>query len=242
MVTPGIDISKYQVSLNGGVSWAIGDRFAFNRATIGDYYTDEKLLPFWQAEIQSGHKKGVYLVTAPKDPTLSRFINASQHLARFYPAIAGLTPDMPHVIDAELTRGASPDYITELHYQIVTNIYSETGRYPIIYTRQSWWDYNILPSSLWSKCPLFAARYFSGGGPWSDGNYKFRDWDDWVFWQYTAHGSGPAHGVESGNIDLDYFHGDEAALDDFCNTGLTIEQQLAILWREAGIAGWNLLP
>ena len=33
-------------------------------------------------------------------------------------------------------------------------------------------------------------------------------WTDWTLWQYTDNGNGAQYGVESGNIDLNYFNGD----------------------------------
>ena len=37
-----------------------------------------------------------------------------------------------------------------------------------------------------------------------------RPWttNEWLFWQFTASGDGPAYGVESLEIDLNYFNGD----------------------------------
>lgn len=32
-------------------------------------------------------------------------------------------------------------------------------------------------------------------------------WDDWTLWQFTDNGNGPEYGVQSGNIDLNYFNG-----------------------------------
>lgn len=34
-------------------------------------------------------------------------------------------------------------------------------------------------------------------------------WDDWTLWQYTDNGDGAPYGVESKNIDLNYFNGTE---------------------------------
>jgi GH25 family lysozyme M1 (1,4-beta-N-acetylmuramidase) len=36
--------------------------------------------------------------------------------------------------------------------------------------------------------------------------------NEWLFWQYTSHGPGSQFGVESLNIDLNYFNGDKTAL------------------------------
>ncbi len=43
-------------------------------------------------------------------------------------------------------------------------------------------------------------------------------WTDWTLWQYTDNGNGPLYGVESLNIDLNYFNGDEAAFSKFAGS------------------------
>lgn len=244
--THGIDISRYQYPWNASVAWNAGDRFAIFRVTIGDYYIDPNFAEYWDLAAELGFKRTGYMVTAPKDPNQARFISASAHLQLFYDTIGDRVPEMPWVVDAELTRGATKAYITELHYQIIANLHAEKGRHPLVYTRQTWWDYNVNENVLWGKCPLFAARYTDAplDGPWSDGRYIFRDWNEWAFWQWTSHGDGPAHGTTSLNVDLDRFNGDEVALDAFCNQTppITPEQKLNILWREAALRGWNLNP
>lgn len=244
--TPGIDISRYQYPWNPQKAWDAGDRFVALRVTIGDYYTDPNFAEFWDQAGAMGFKRTGYLVTAPKDSSQTRFISASAHLDLFYKAIGDRVPDMPWVVDAELTRGATKAYITDLHYLIISNLYAEKERYPIVYSRQTWWDYNVNANSLWAKCPLWAARYTDAPltSPWSDGNYIFRDWNEWAIWQYSSHGDGPKHGTTSLNVDLDHFNGDEAALAAFCGTAppLTDKQKLDILWREAALRGWNLTP
>ena len=34
-------------------------------------------------------------------------------------------------------------------------------------------------------------------------------WEDWLYWQFTDNGDGTLFGVESLNIDLNYFNGSE---------------------------------
>lgn len=46
-------------------------------------------------------------------------------------------------------------------------------------------------------------------------------WDDWTLWQYTDNGDGTRYGVESKNIDLNYFNGDEASFEAWAGTVIT---------------------
>lgn len=83
-----------------------------------------------------------------------------------------------------------------------------------IYSRQNLWDRYVIADPLWPTLKLWAARWYSAlTSPWSDGLYKFRDWVDWKYWQYSADGNllGATYGFPSGtvNIDLTYYNGTE---------------------------------
>jgi len=84
-----------------------------------------------------------------------------------------------------------------------------------IYTGYYYWLQNA-PSKLtdpveleyFHQYPLWIANYGvttpSVPAPW--------DPNEWVFWQYTDKGDGPLFGVESLNVDMNYFNGDTNAL------------------------------
>lgn len=83
-----------------------------------------------------------------------------------------------------------------------------------VYTGYYYWVENttqagIPPSSLewFGKFPLWVARY-NATEPLIP-----KPWTDWTFWQYTDKGDGSLYGVESANIDLNYFNGSE---EEFC--------------------------
>ncbi len=60
-----------------------------------------------------------------------------------------------------------------------------------IYTRQSIWDPFVAVHARWKTFDLWGARYNTTlSGPWSDGRYKFRDWNEWRFFQDSADGNG----------------------------------------------------
>lgn len=76
-----------------------------------------------------------------------------------------------------------------------------------IYTGYYYWRENtagISSASLnyFKQYPLWIANYGAAKplipAPWTD----------WTFWQFTDSGDGPLYGVESLNIDLNYFNGD----------------------------------
>jgi GH25 family lysozyme M1 (1,4-beta-N-acetylmuramidase)/uncharacterized protein YraI len=81
-----------------------------------------------------------------------------------------------------------------------------------IYTAYHYWNTNAplsQPNELeyFHRYPLWIANYGVTQPlvprPWGAG--------EWVFWQFTASGTGPFYGVESLEIDLNYFNGDPQA-------------------------------
>ncbi len=83
-----------------------------------------------------------------------------------------------------------------------------------IYTAYYYWLENVAypkasPSEIayFKQFPLWIANYGSNitkplvPAPWGQ--------NDWLLWQFTDNGDGALYGVESKNIDLNYFNGDE---------------------------------
>jgi GH25 family lysozyme M1 (1,4-beta-N-acetylmuramidase) len=228
----GCDASKYQAPVNAQLGYERGLRFVFLRATVGDYYTDPSLRDSWQKYKDAGFLVSAYLVTAPREPACTRQITAQAHLDLFFNAVAGLQPDFAWVVDAELARNETNKYITKLHKDVVTGLYNSQSKFPLIYTRESWWDYCVSVDPLWSQCDLFPARYGNYlTSPWSDGLYKFRD----------SHADGKYFGFSSLDGDLDWFNGDEAKLCAYAGKPQPLSR-LDVLEREARKAGWNLTP
>jgi len=82
-----------------------------------------------------------------------------------------------------------------------------------VYTAYYYWLENMagVPAAsvnYFKEYPLWIANYGTNTPlvpkPWTA--------TEWTLWQFTDNGDGPIYGVESGNIDLNYFNGDLAAL------------------------------
>jgi GH25 family lysozyme M1 (1,4-beta-N-acetylmuramidase) len=233
---PGIDISRYQVVTDWN---AVASRvkFAAIRATVGDYYTDGMFSSHWNGAGGVGLLRTAYHVVAPADTTNVRKISAAAQMALFFNAMNGKEPELPVVLDCELARNQTKEYITDVTAGCAELVYKEYGKYPIIYTRKTWFDYYTNPHPIFPMCGLWAARYsLLLAGPWSDGYYKFRDWTDWKIWQYSSTGAIP--GITDA-VDLDWFNGSVNDLLEYAGKR-TIEQRIAILEREALLHGWNL--
>jgi GH25 family lysozyme M1 (1,4-beta-N-acetylmuramidase)/uncharacterized protein YraI len=83
-----------------------------------------------------------------------------------------------------------------------------------VYTAYYYWLSNTVSVGI----PAAELNYFKQYPLWI-ANYGTnsplvpKPWTDWTFWQYTDKGNGKIYGVESGNIDLNYFNGDLAAFN-----------------------------
>jgi len=231
-----IDISRYQV-VNDWNAVAQKVKCVVNRATCGDYYTDTAHASHWYGAGGVGMLRSSYHVVTPADPTNMRRIGAKEQMDKFFAAMDGKGTDIPIVLDSELQRGQTKEYITEVTAGCIELAEKEYGKYPILYTRKTWWDYWTNQHPLFSKCELWPARYSTTlVSPWSDGYYKFRDWTTWRLWQWSSTGAIP--GIV-GNVDLDWFNGDSDALLEYANRR-TLLQRVEILEREAALHGWNL--
>lgn len=83
-----------------------------------------------------------------------------------------------------------------------------------IYTAYYYW----FERTIGARIPIASLNYFKQYPLWI-ANYGVTKpliplpWTDWTFWQFTAHGDGTLYGVESKNIDLNYFNGDLAVFN-----------------------------
>ncbi|MDP2776455.1 MAG: GH25 family lysozyme, partial [Anaerolineales bacterium] len=83
-----------------------------------------------------------------------------------------------------------------------------SGKEVAIYTAYYYWVENTLSARI----PAASLDYFKQYPLWI-ANYGVtkplfpKPWTDWTFWQFTSKGDGSLYGVESKNIDLNYFNG-----------------------------------
>lgn len=114
-------------------------------------------------------------------------------------------------------------------------------RYPVIYTNLEFlWYILTKPTEKMLKCPLWVACY-NALPP-----VRLGAWKEWVFWQYTSHGDGRVYGMESGNIDLDWFNGSYEQLQAWVGGNppptdtRTLEEKVNRLMEEAALHGWKV--
>ena len=90
----------------------------------------------------------------------------------------------------------------------------------IIYTGPYYWQEKTVQAGI----PIQSLNYFKQYKLWI-AHYGVtsplvpKPWDTWTFWQYTDNGIGADYGVQSRNIDLNYFNGDENKFREVFNLG-----------------------
>lgn len=134
--------------------------------------------------------------------------------ARWFAGV--MKPDMgelPPVLDVEIVsawgRPTRANILAAIQ-SYATTFQAETGKRLMIYTNPDMLINVLKPVPDWLSAdyPLWVAHYGTQS-PRHDG------WPRWTFWQFTDRGDGAKFGVESAQIDLNYFNGSEEELRVF---------------------------
>ena len=199
--TFGIDVSKYQGTIDWPGVAAAGVKFAFIRASDGTGFVDEYFDANWAGAAANGIRRGAYqFVRSNEDP-----IAQADLLLNMMGALA--PGDLPPVMDMESTDGVdNATRVNEIR-DWLAHVDAATGVTSIIYTGGYFWQDNV-GTDEFNNHPLWHAGYTGGTCPSTIAD----QWPGWAVWQYTSTG---AVGGISGDMDLDTFNGDERALTDF---------------------------
>ena len=193
----GIDVSKWQGTVNWNSVHDDGMSFAFVRATYGTTEVDSSFNANWEAVKETGIIRGAYhFFLAAEDPV--------QQAEFFMRTVGSLGPnDLPPVIDVESASGVSSNLAANVQTWLST-VAQGLGRTPIIYTAPSYWNADM--TSGFGHYALWVAEYGVSSPKAVNG------WDSWTFWQYSS--TGKVAGV-NGDVDLDYFSGTPETLAAF---------------------------
>lgn len=177
--------------------------------TTGNCYLDSRVLEITASAVNAGMPLGYYFYARPKHDGKKQAEYILEMLAKYQ-----LPIDLDVWYDVEVV-GLSPTQARDSTKAAMTVLRDELGPSAGIYCRQSFWDPNVAADPMWSTLPLWAARWSTVlTSPWSDDRFKFRDWDNWRYWQWSADGNGKAaeYGFPSGDkdIDLNWYNGTDA--------------------------------
>jgi lysozyme len=202
-VVKGVDVSVYQDTVDWPTVKANGIDFAIARISDGSFL-DTQFDANWSGMKSAGLVRGAYQFFEPgEDPTTQAniVINAVGTLG---------DGDLPVTADMEVTGGQSAGTIVANLQTWVAKVQAGTGKVPMIYTAEGYWDGSVGGSGAFGSLPLWVANW---GPPCPN---LPSGWSNWKVWQYSDSGSVP--GIPT-TVDLDEFNGDLSALQSFAGGG-----------------------
>ncbi|WP_366290240.1 glycoside hydrolase family 25 protein [Paenibacillus sp. AN1007] len=194
--TQGIDVSRYQGSIDWAKVKASGMTFVFIKATEGRTYIDPNFQGNVTGALAAGMMVGTYHFFRGTSVEIAKAEAA--HYANTLNKVGGAKAlQLPPVLDYENNPGnLSKAQINTVAKAFLTELQRLTGVKPIIYTGNAFarnFDASLGSYDLW------IARYSSTRVP-----DEQTAWKRWTFWQYTD--SGRVNGI-SGNVDMNEFEG-----------------------------------
>jgi GH25 family lysozyme M1 (1,4-beta-N-acetylmuramidase) len=216
---PGQDVSAHQGNVDWQSQWNQGSRWAYVKASEGNYYVNENYAQQYNGSRNVGMIRGAYHFAIPN-------WSSGADQARFFVANGGgWSSDgytLPPVLDIEYNpyqgRTDIPGYnpgnvcydlsagqMTSWIADFGNTVKSLTGRYPVIYTTTDWWSRCTGNATGFGEYPLWIAAY-----PYSPTNSPGAlpaSWSQFSMWQYSS--TGPFAG------DSNVWNGDYASLQRF---------------------------
>lgn len=154
-------------------AYADGYRIHSPRASVGNYYID----PWFAADFDAGRAAG--FIEVPYHASAPEYPDAQQY-DKFIQALGGRRPD-GIVLDAELSRGMTPERVTECNQYLASRFSQMCPGRVLAYTNQDFAD-NYLLSDL--DLPLFVANPGPGGGMHTGTRPAMpRLWNEYIAWQ-----------------------------------------------------------
>lgn len=211
----GVDYSTWQDSptIPGHIDhakMATLARFAFVKKSQATHL-DADYLMNWDAS-QGHYLRGPYHYLDWSQP-------AEAQAEFFCDGLAESGNELPGVIDHECTTNApSPGTAREELKRFAKVLIRAQNKKPALYTAPGYWATYGSADSWWrDNLDLWEAHWYVNSpksmAPWGN---------DWRFWQYSEKGDGAAYGVESKQIDLDYFNGSVNMLNEYANGSVIV--------------------
>lgn len=196
----GCDVSHYQGKIDWDTLYQQNVKFAFIKATEGSGYVDNRFQENWRTVYTSKVKGGAYHFFSFDSPGESQ--------ARlFIKTVGKRTGMLPPVVDVEFygnnyeERPDAASVRAELD-TFLSIIETEYKTKPIIYTTRA--SYKYFLKGHYKDYPLWFRNVLT---PPLIGR-------DWLFWQYTNREELEGYSGAEKYIDLNVFHGNEAALEN----------------------------
>jgi GH25 family lysozyme M1 (1,4-beta-N-acetylmuramidase) len=216
----GIDISKHQ-GVNDFAKMKANTSFVFVKATESWGYTDPKFYANWTGLI--GHNRGAYSYVWLSDDPLRQ----ANHLIDI---VAQAGADWRYdrlVLDLEKSgHGLSKAEVARRVLVMMERIKEVAGRYPILYSRASWVNYNMLLTDPRLINADWWLAYYRKALPYPLYTPEMppppilpTGVNKWLFHQTCEKGKGREVGVGSYYVDQNRFNGTREQLDAYFGRG-----------------------
>lgn len=195
--TEGVDVSSHQGNVNWTTLWNSGVKWAYVKATEGNYYQSPSFDQQYTGSYNVGMIRGSYHFATPD---VSSGANQATYFASHGGGWSRDGKTLPGVLDIEWNPygaacyGMSSSAMVSWIKDFLKTYKTRTGRDAVIYTATSWWTQCTGNYAGFAKTyPLWIARYNTTVGALPAG------WGFQTIWQYTS--TGPEVG------DRDKFNG-----------------------------------
>ncbi|MGH3654981.1 cell wall-binding repeat-containing protein [Glutamicibacter sp.] len=224
--TLGIDVSRHQGDVSWSTAKANGARFAYIKATQSwpsSLYKDPKFSQNYTNSRNAGLIRGAYHFAMPAHSS------GTAQAREFMANGGGWTNDgytMPPLLDIEwnpynktdypqgkgdMCYGMTPSQLVTWIKDFGNTVKAKTGRLPMIYTAQSWWDECTGDSVAFKSWPLHVSIF-----PTADVAKNPRElpegWTTFNVWQYSSNSNMLG---STQNVDANVWNGDLTSLRDF---------------------------
>jgi GH25 family lysozyme M1 (1,4-beta-N-acetylmuramidase) len=212
-VVQGIDVSRYQGTINWNLTKISGVKFAFCKATEGVDYVDPNFTTYMAGAIAAGIPIGPYHFgrvnsgeTIPTDAIdeANDFVDAIQDYYNGPGLILRPVLDLENLPDDPVTPSIK-GYTSKWVRDFCNTVQNRLGFAPIVYTggniAQSYLEPDIANYDLWFAKPTSTNTYAVAVPPTAT---NIGIWSDWEFWQWSW--VGQIIGI-SGDVDRDVFDG-----------------------------------
>jgi len=198
----GIDVSKYEGTVDWPTVAASGISFAFTRASHGVAIIDTSFVPNWQGMKANGVIRGVYQYFVPSQDPIAQ---ADLFVAQVTSAGGFEQGDLPPVLDVEEMDKLPKEKVLANVQAWIDEVQKKTGLRPLVYASPSFWT-DLEAGPYAGKDDLWIAH-------WRVKQPKIpSSWKTWRFWQYSDKGS--VAGVST-LVDTDVFNGTVAQLREY---------------------------
>lgn len=232
----GQDVSAHQGNVDWKAQWSQGSRWAYVKASEGNYYLNENYAQQYNGSRNVGMIRGAYHFAIPN-------WSSGADQARYFVANGGgWSADgytLPPVLDIEynpyegrtingfnfgnVCYDMSAAQMVQWMTDFGNTVRSLTGRYPVIYSTTDWWSRCTGNASGFGDYPLWIAAY-----PYSPTNSPGAlpaSWSQFSMWQYSS--TGPFAG------DSNVWNGDYAGLSRFALQGDDVESAFSREYQDS---------